>query len=268
MNKITMKKLTKIALITVTAGISVTVAHAQIKSGDIILGFTSPSATQDYVVDLGNMSSLGDGATHHLGSLIDLTQFGGAGHTFPSVNGTFTGVMFGQQVGIPGDLAGISVVRNGAAFNPANPAPGASDVLPTLNPPSGNNVTAASTDASSLALGNPLQSDGFSFTSQSAILTAGSFANNLQWDPRSQISGTIITMDLFESTRQANVGRGTVATPYTYYGTLVLDLTGPNAVADFTGAAAVPEPSTCVMLVGAGLLLVVLRRRFTGAKAV
>jgi hypothetical protein len=245
-------------------------ARAQNPSGEIILGFTSPTATLDYVVDLGNQSTLGDGTTHHLGSLIDLTQFGTgqAGKAnFGSVNGTFAGVAFYRAVGTPGDVAGISVLRNGSVFNPANPAAGASDVLPGLNPPSGNGVTGAGTDVASLALGNPLQSDGFSFTSQSSILTAGTLANQLQWDPRSQISGTTITLDLFESTRLANSGRSSVATPYAYYGTLVLDLTGPNAVADFTAGTAVPEPSSGVMIVGGGLLLVALRRQ-VGAKAV
>ena len=263
-----MNKLAKVALITAISALGVTAARAQNPSGELILGFTSPTATLDYVVDLGNINSLGDQTTHHLGSSIDLTQFGTgqAGKAnFGSVNGTFAGVVIGNQIGIPGDLAGISVVRNGAAFNPTSPAAGSSDVLPTLNPPSGNNVTAASTDVASLLLGNPAQTATFSFSTQSGLGNAGSFANNLQFDPRSQFNGTTLTFDLFESTRLANVGRGTVATPYQYFGTLVLDLTGPNAVADFT---AVPETSTYGLMAGAGLLLVLVRRQFAGAKTV
>jgi hypothetical protein len=260
-----MNKLTKVALITVASGLGVIGARAQNPSGDLILGFTSPTATLDYVVDLGNISSLGDRSTHHQGGLIDLNQWGGPGHTFGTVSGTFTGVMFGQQVGQPGDIAGISVIRNGATFNPLNPAAGGSDVLPGLNPPSGNSVTGAGTDVNSVLLGNPALTAGFSFTSQSAIGPAGTFANLLQWDPRSQFNGTTIALDLFSSTRLPNAGRSTVASSYSYFGTLVLDLTGPNAVADFT---AVPETSTYGMIAGAGLLLVLLRRQFAGAKAV
>jgi hypothetical protein len=233
--------------------------------GDLVLGFTSTAAgvTQDYVIDLGAFSSLSSSQISHLGGAVNLAQFGTGGA--PPIGSMNVGVMFGQGAAQTGDFAGVSQFRTGG--NAAGVV-GTESVPAT--PSSGNFVTSAATDAASLLLGTPGNGNQFSFTIQGNTLTAGGFANNLGVNPMVAMPGSTIALDLFESTRLAPSGRSTPASAFTYEGTLNIDLSGPNAIVDFTPAgfaAAVPEPSTYGLIAGAGLLIVSLRRQLRGANA-
>jgi hypothetical protein len=244
-SKSTMNKFTKIAVVAALAAMAAQGLRAQTApGGDLILGFTSTSSSSDYVVDLGAIPTV----PTDLGSAINLSQFGTGGA--PSIGNMSVGVMFGKAVGTPGDFAGLSVPHGTAA-------------PPT---PSGNNVSAAVNDALSVIIGTPGNTTLTSFTGQSAFLTAGTFANSLGADPRVVMPGTSIVLDIYESTRLANSGRTTVASAFSLIGTLSLDLSGPTAHAEFTPTA-VPEPSTYGLIAGAGLLLVVLRRRLSSQRA-
>jgi hypothetical protein len=243
------------------------VARAQNPSpGDLVLGFTgNPLAgvTADYVVDLGALSSLSSSQISHLGGAINLGQFGTGGT--PAIGSMNVGVIFGQGSAQTGDFAGLSQLRTGSS------AAGVvgSEAAPAT-PSGGGFVTQADSAAASLLLGTPGNGNTFSFTGQGNTLTPGGFANVLGVNPLVSMPGSTIALDLFETTRLASTGRTTPASPFTYIGTLNLNLSGPSAVADFTPAgfvAAVPEPSTYGLVAGAGLLIVSLRRQLCGAKA-
>jgi hypothetical protein len=255
-----MKEITKLAVVSATTALLATsVASAQTApAGDLILGFTSSSATADYVVDLGSLASLiSAGGVSHLGGNVDLAQFGAGGA--PSIGNMNVGVMFGSSAAQTGDYAGVSQVRaggNASGTAGTEPAPG--------TPTSGNFVTQAGTDAASLLLGLPANTAQFSTTIQGDPISAGTFANTLGVTPLQAMPGTTISLDLFETTRLAPVGRGTPASAFTYEGTLDIDFSVPNnPVVDFTSVAAVPEPSTLSLLAGAGLLVLHWRRRQT-----
>jgi hypothetical protein len=242
-----MNKFTKIAVVAATAALAAQGLRAQTApGGDLILGFTSGTATSDYVVDLGAIPSV----PTDLGSAINLSQFGTGGA--PSIGNMSVGVIFGNPVNSgPGDYVGFSVSHGGAA--PVTP--------------SGNSVTGAGTQAGSVLIGTPANTLGTSFTGQSAVTTAGTFANYFQTDPRLSMPGTSLVLDIYESMRIASTGRGTpTATAFSLIGTLSLDLSGGTPHAEFTPTA-VPEPSTYGLIAGAGLLLVALRRRLSAQRA-
>src|SRR5581483_9153546 len=248
-----MNKTTKLAFSCATGAVlAMNTAQAQAPAGDLVLGFTSSSATADYVVDLGSLASLmSAGGVSHLGGTINLGQFGTGGA--PSIGSMNVGVMFGSSAAQKGDYAGLSQLRAGG--NPAG-----TETTPAT-PSSGNFVTQAGTDAASFLLGLPSNTAQFSTTVQGDPIPAGTFANILGLTPLQAMPGTTISLDLFETTRLAPSGRTTPASAYAYEGTLDINLSGPNAVVDFTPAAAVPEPTSLSLLTGAGALFVFWRRR-------
>jgi hypothetical protein len=222
-----MNKLARLAVVA-AAGAALLQQAAQgqsAPSGDLILGFTSATASKDYVVDLGTLSTFSSSSITHLGSAVDLSTLNAT-----ITSGLNIGASYGLAGGIPGDSVGISLLRTG---NNIIGTPGTESG--PVNP-SGNNVSAAESSAVSILLGTPANSDQFSFTGQSDKLTAGTFGNALGASPLSPVSGSAITLDLFQSTRLANNGRFTAATPFSYIGSLQVDLAGPSAVVDYAVA--------------------------------
>ncbi len=244
-----MNNLTKSAILTAAFTLACTRGHAQANPGDLILGFTSSSATLDYVVDLGNIPQ----GSMQLGGSINVSMLNTA---FPSgVNGVNAGVAFGVGKGGIGDYAGLSVLRTG------NNASGVAGTEPIPGTPSGGIfVTAAASSANSVTLGNPANSSSSSFTFAANTLNAGGFANELGTSPSSTISGTTISLDLYESTRLTPSGRSTPASAFTYEGQLDLDFSNPSTPsAQFIPVAAVPEPTTNALMVSSGLVALFLR---------
>jgi hypothetical protein len=237
-------------------------ARAQIAPGDLLLGFTSPTASTDYVVDLGQGFS--STSVTHLGSHIDLAQFT-TGGAFPGgINGVSVGALFGSGgSGAAGDYAAVSLLRLGGAGSPGF----AGTESAPKTPSGGAFVSAAANAGNGITLGFPAPGASSSFTFNSTELNPGTFANNLQLDPRSVVSGSTIELDLFESTRLAPVGRSTPASAFDFAGSLTIDFSGASPVVDFTPATAVPEPSTFSLIAGAGLLLISLRRQLSRATA-
>jgi hypothetical protein len=241
-----MKRITQVALSVAAVILGGQVAQAQVNPGDLVLGFTSPGAVNDYVVDLGSVSALqAAGGTTSLGSRINmsvlLSTFGG------SLNNVSAGVYYGVGNAAAGDYAGISVLGGG-------PVPS--------KPSGGNNVTAAATAANSTALGVVAVGNTLSFSYNASVSNPGTVANNLGLSPSQLLNGSTVVLDLYESARLPRVGLSTPASNFYLDGSLTLNFSGANALADFSPATAVPEPSTSGLLATAGLLALVLRRQF------
>ncbi len=244
-----MNNLSKAAILTAAVTLACTRGYAQANPGDLILGFTSPSATLDYVVDLGSAPT----SSMDLGGSINMSMLNTA---FPGgVNGVSVGVVFGVGNGAIGDDAGLSVLRTGnnaAGVAGTEAAPGA--------PSGGLFVTAAASSANSITLGNPANNSSTSFTFAANTMNPGSFANEVGTSPSATISGTTISLDLYESTRLVPSGRSTPASAFTFEGQLNLDFSNPSSPsAQFIPVAPVPEPTTNALLVCGGLLALFLR---------
>ncbi len=259
-----MNTLTKMAVVSAAAVLVAQGARAQIANGDLVLGFTGTGATtQDYVIDLGSLTSFNSQSStiQHLGGLVNLGSFAVPNPVIGSMN---VGVLFGSGNGVTGDYVGYGILRSGN-----NAAGTVGTEAAPATPSGGSFVTLAANAGNGTTLGTPANTTALSFTGNANPLTTGGVAQNLNaQDVLNPMAGTSIALDLFESTRLAPSGRSTPASAFTYEGTLNIDLSGANAVVDFTPAgfaSAVPEPSTYGLIGGAGLLFMALRRQLRGS---
>jgi hypothetical protein len=261
---ITMKTLTKTALLAVGMAVAAQGAHAA--NNDLIIGFDQPgvSAT-DYTVDLGNFSTVGLGktTTTTLSSDLNMTSFNTA---FSSPNGVAVAVVGGNNgVGTKDVLA--TAVRTGN-----NPAAQAGSATPTTLTSSAQ-VTGAGAKPNGISpLG--LGSAG-STTSWDSLVSVGATDNGTTssdmvhqmngYNPMGVISGNTIMLDLYDNTLAGSTVGG-----WLYQGFFTLTFTGSGAnlsdtltFTPATLAVAVPEPATYGVLAGFGLLALSLRRQLS-----
>jgi hypothetical protein len=234
-------------------------ARAQYVNNDILVGFTSGTASSDYVIDIGQ-AFIGTTSQSDVSSFFNSSTF----------NSIFTGGNVGVNVGAIGGLntgsTGSDVfntqLRTG---NNALGSVGTETVNPKPSPAS--TISSAAAIPPGLTQGQVTKSDLGSWTQKVAqdANTAGAAAQN--WtgllgnqNPMSQMGSSTISLDLFESIRTGSLTAGN----WTFAGTLSFDFSNPSAMKvtfDPVGEVAVPEPSTYGLLAGGGLLLVALRRR-------
>jgi hypothetical protein len=254
----------KAALVAALGLAGAAAAHAQVNPTDLVLGFTSQfgGVTDDYTLDLGPLpTSPGYINTSAFSSSSFASAF-----TTSFGNALTSGAV---NVGIVGGSDNATVDVFDSTLDTSG-TPSAS--TPGSNPPGGatfSNVSAAGAVASSLGLGLVPQITPTSFYYSIAenpttvgSSGVGSFAGYVS-NPLSTINGAdpIITLDLWQDAQSGPHG----TTGWEYEGYVQLNLTSDDLTASFDSP--VPEPSTyCIYGIG-GLLMLVLRRKFSGKVA-
>jgi hypothetical protein len=253
----TRKNRTKTALMTIAlASASVAqVARAGFTVNDLYLGFTQSSAQSDYIIDLGQPSTVGVGGS----TVVDLSS----DFSFATFNSIFTGGPVGVTVAVVGgdNVFGQFAVyttqpRTGGAGDPTIPGSSISATHSTSQMSGGASQVAAIMSSTVNGLPTAGNSAVDSTKSYTAIVNTPGVQNNFPGktgvNPSGLIDNTgIVYEDLYSAT---------TANPYTYLGYIAFDAT--EGTLTFTPAAApVPEPSTSALL-GTGLLTLMLRRQF------
>lgn len=217
-----MKNTTKFALLMASALAAAAPAQAQqqYSNGDLLAGFAGGS--QDFIYDLGPVSSLTLGQTWNIGPNLG-TQFGVVGALLQGANGF---------------IYATSSASDENGLDPSN-----------LYGPARNNVATLAGGTSALTLGGSrttVVGDTTGWTYQTITVQPGNtFQNNLD-NPNVDVSATAYFFQ--------NNNNGTV-TPDSFFS--YDSASGQLAF----GAAAVPEPSTLSLLGGFSLLALALRHQ-------
>jgi hypothetical protein len=253
-----MNRLIKFAVCAAGLALLSEAARAQVNfwgnPGDLILGFTGGTAGNDYVVDLG-APLLTPGA--HTDLSANLTSAGLSGAGFASIVGANAGVVSGD-LGAGGPVFVYTSTAHGATPTPTGNGgqiAAGSSIVSGL--PLNANLTAAI--AASSGSGNSWSEIIAQSASAGGTSVPGNFTFQMGQNPMSTFTGTTLLEDIWSSTSTPGA--------YTLLGTLTLNLSGASPVVGFDAAGAVPEPGTCGLIAGAGLLLFSLRRQFTRKKA-
>jgi hypothetical protein len=201
-------------------------AQAQYSQGDLLVGFTAPGATSDYLLDVGPYSSLHNGETWTLGA---------------DLGGTLTSSQFAN--------ASFGVVGTGSPKLIYSTTSGASG--PVEQPGNYNGIA-----SSILSIGNNISSGSFATPSRT-----GSTSWYTETDQPAGTPGPTLFFNLLD-----NPNVGTASPAYLYSSSNLGVTTGPlgdfTISADgSTLSFAVPEPTTFSILAGFGLLALKFRRQ-------
>jgi hypothetical protein len=236
-----MKKLYKAALLAALGLASVMAAQAQTtyNNGDLLVGVYNSSASQTYVLDLGQFSTAAvDGNIWNLSAA--LTSAG----MWNSISGSLkAGTQFGV-IGYSGTATGAT--GNGKyIYTTYDPALGTPATI-------GNKATFNLITPDILAIGQNagLQANGTAYSWDTQTINGGFFGS-------SSINPNVAQG--FAATFYADQANGSQAP--------LLDFNLSSAGVLSYGAVAVPEPSTYGLLAGAGLLIVSLRNKFSRKQA-
>jgi hypothetical protein len=251
-----MKQFTKAAILAMGVVLASQAAKASFTANDLYLGFSSASASADYLIDLGQPDGVGIGGSTpvYLSGDLSASLFNSAFASGPL--GVNMGVVGGQnqfpssydlyatalRVGGPGDatVAGSDL----SGFSHSAVAIGNAEVTLTGNP--------------FPTAGNGAVDPSKSWTANIApTFTSSSFYGASGINPNSAIdSSNVLYEDLWNSTPN---------NPFTYLGYFTLDVSGADPILSFTpSTVAVPEPTSAALMTGAGLMLLILQRRMKG----
>ena len=242
-------KLYKAALLAALGLSSVTAAQAG--TTDLLLGFNDAAGTgNDYVIDLGASSLFTTTALLSYG--IDTSLFNTAFSADTSyLNNVAVGAVEGNQSSSPSTLfmTGLTTpaaITQSELVGAAAYAGGAAVGEYSSSSLTGWSVNVAPSPTSLLA-----PSAGSSVGSQTGI------------NPLSNLAGGWATINLYENT--ATTGRGGSVSGWTEVGTFTIDVNASSFY--YQGVDAVPEPSTCSLFGGAGLLVLLFRRKLNRKNA-
>jgi PAB1-binding protein PBP1 len=256
-----MTKLYKTALLAALGISSITAAQA---STDLLLGFTDnnsgiSSAQNDYVIDLGMTTATlvadatANGGTYDLSSLFNAATFSTAfGADASALNSVNAGVVGGYTGSNPKLLFQTSALGFGPAALTA-----------------GSQVNNAANAAQGVAVGEYASANASGWTSLVAYNTTQGgttpSGNTVYGDtgtsPVGTLSGGVLSMDLWGNSRATSFGS---AGSWAYDGTFTINLNTDSVMFSTTP---VPEPSTCSLFGGAGLLVLLFRRKLNRKNA-
>jgi len=227
-----MRKQTRLVLVAVAAAAMATTVQAAYTSGDLLVGFTASGAANDYLFDVGPLSGLSNGETWTLGA---------------NLGGNFSSAQFsGADWGVAGALSLTKTIYSSEG----------SAGVPVENPNAFNtikaNVVSLGQNSTLNAAVQPAQTSAISWYSQTDQPngTVGNyFFNNLD-NPNVKTASA--------ATLYANDNLGD---PATLLGNFSISADGNTLT--WTG---VPEPSTCGLLAGFGVLALWFRRRINTNK--
>jgi len=235
-----MNKLFKAALLVAGAALISQTAQAAYNPDDLVLGFDSPSAANDYIIDLGQASSILGTPTTDLSSLFSLSTFNS---TFSGLDGTSMGVVGGNSA-----LTSFNVYVTGSgqpfqlAGNPLKTAVGdVSVMVGNLGLSGGLSTTDPRTDPNSYN------------NKVAPSVGIGSFLTDSGVNPLAAASGNVLTENLWEQSGN---------NAFLYKGYFTLDLSGDTTHYLTFTAVPVPEPSVFGLLGGFGALGLWFRSRF------
>ncbi|HZI33554.1 MAG TPA: hypothetical protein VFF11_14535 [Candidatus Binatia bacterium] len=234
-----MKRLAKAGVVAVGAALVTQAAQAAFTANDLYLGFTQSSASGDYLIDLGQASSItGQSTVVDLSSYFNMSMF----------TSIFAGGAAGVDMGVVG---GINQFPSSYDFYAT--APLGADL-------SGNvySSTSIGTAVGPIArLAAPAAGNGINDTTKSwaaniPVNSPNDFYGASGINPDLTIGGSgVLTEGLWQA----------VPGSTTYLGYFTLDTTGASPSLTFTSIQAVPEPGTASVLAGGALLLGILRWR-------
>jgi hypothetical protein len=254
-----MNKMYKAALL---AAIGIGAISSAQASTDLILGFNDaagPAAAQnDYVIDLGL-----NGAT-----LISDAKAAGGTFTFAdgTINASTFSTAFGQDANALNNLGGGVV----GGFTGSNPKLLYQTVGLGLTPTAlsaGGLVNTAANAAQGTQVGEYSSANTAGWSALVNVSPAifgntasgGSVPGATGTSAEGQVTGGLLSMELWGNQRNTATGP---AIGWVDLGTFNINL---NTDAVSFSVSAVPEPTTCVLMGVAGVLLVALRRQFKNA---
>lgn len=239
-----MKK-TKIAALAI--GAALVTQAVQAANNDIVVGFTG-GGPNDYVIDVGQLPAANSGGYVNLISYINAssftTVFGEAG---PVTFGAFGGTQAGAT-GNTGFMTGATAgTHNGAIPNVGADANGMINTYGLAGLSQGSLVTTA---------------DATSFTTYSADVTSAT-----SYNPNSAITAGTFTFDLYQGTdvHVAGAHGGFNQTTWVDVGTF--SLTESSGAITALSFQATPEPGSCALMAGAGLMVLAFRHKISRKNA-
>jgi len=225
-----MKKHTQLALLIAAACAATSTVRAAYTSGDLLVGFTSAGAANDYMFDVGPVSGLTYGETWTLGS---------------DLGGTFTSAQFqSASWGVIGALTSTKTIYSSAGIQGV---PGPVANLSTYNAIHVNVISLGQSSIVNTAT-MPAQSSANSWYSQTdqAAGTPGNFFFNNLANPN---VSTAAMADVY--------ALDDLGDPGSELGAFTISANGNTLT-----YIQVPEPGVASLLGGFGLLALRLRRRF------
>lgn len=263
-----MKKIMKTALLAASAALVSHAAQAgDFTADDLYLGFTYSSAPADYIIDLGQGSTLLNATSVvNLSGDISMSTF----------NSLFTSGAPGVSMGVVGgnatypasgnDIYATELRSGGAGVASVPGSPNLFGPTTLSFPNNGTELGLGASAVNRMAPDLPVGAGG-NFVSSNKVFTAyivpsaNETAQTLPGATSINAMGTIdnsgvLYEDLWHATTSSQ----------TYLGYLTLNLGGSSPSLTFTPQA-VPEPTVLTLLGGASLLLLTLRRRLSGKSA-
>lgn len=254
-----MKNLKKIAVLGAVLALTGHVAQAQYTqaSDDLILAFTSSTDTSDYTVDLGSLASITSPTTLSGNPALSLTTFNA---DFSSLSGVSVAAVGGKNTtGSGGKNVIMDALRVGGT---ANPLGAGTETMPGGQ--TANTVGQAESAIRSLTGSSTTEVKTLIGTGPGDTSVTGSAQQLLQTTSvggLTDFSSGVVTMDIWEMLASS-------PSTWTFLGDLTVTDNGTSLSAEFTPQGfAVPEPATYGIIGAMGLLVLALRRQFSGVSA-
>lgn len=222
-----MKRITKLTALAAATFAAIS-ARASYVNGDLLVGFTSSGAANDYIFDVGQAASLTSGETWTLGTGVD---------------GSFTSAQLASGAfGAIGSLNSTKTIYSttDGTFAPNEAANSFNTIRANIQSVGSVSLTAGN----GIAVGQTTANSWFTQTAQPSGTPGNYFFNNLD-NPNASLTSNAY---LF-----ANDNNADPATPLGYFSV--------SADGNTLSYTAVPEPTSVSLLAGLGLAAFGLRRR-------
>lgn len=267
-----MNRIVKTSLLAISAALVTEALQAQTQpnDGDLVVAFTKNvgGTLNDYIVDLGavpstttDFSSLIASYSSVYGSLATANVNFGAIGTISAVTGNSYGNAQAWTSTLRTGVADTSFGTPGTEGAPFHPSNGQLDAAINV----GGSINIGGSAGGITGAIAPGDASSFSSLIAQNPSTGGtalhSYASYLNSNPLTTVNASgITTLDIWTTSDNSNDGDPTTGA-WTYVGNLQLDLTGATPLLTFD-VAPVPEPTTCSLLGGLGVLALTFRRKF------
>jgi hypothetical protein len=238
--------MTKAGIVAAGAALVTQAAQAAFTANDLYLGLTLPTATSDYIIDLGQASGItGSTSVVNLSSDFSLSTYNSIFSSASATNSVSMGVVGGN--GTFGSVDLFTTILGSTSSTVTSGYSSSSSTLSTA----ANRISTMSPDLPSA--GNGVAEPNKDWANDiSPAFTASTFYGASGINPNSAIGGTgIITEALWGATPGG---------AYNYLGSFTLNASGGSPSLTYTPSA-VPEPNAASVLGIGGILFWMLRWR-------